>query len=85
MVSIPTPIPQYWVTRFRRFRSASLSLLLWRLLLIAVGVTLLALALASTWVFAGVLAGLIASVVLSDDVRATIRDIWDLNFWRYEP
>lgn len=84
MVSIPTPIPEYIAERVDRFFSASLGLILYRLALTAIGLAVIVIALTSFGAFVGILISIVLSVLYSDDIRQTVMDIWNLDFWEFE-
>ena len=84
MVRIPTPIPEAVAERVSTFFGASMWLWLYRSVLIIVSLAVLIAALSSFGAFVGILVGIVVSVVLADDIRAVIRDVWDLNFWVFK-
>jgi hypothetical protein len=81
MVRIPTPVPAYVRDWVGGFLSNSLPIILYRTTLLVVGSLLLYAALASPYVLAGLVASTIFGIVYANDIRATISDIWNLNYW----
>lgn len=81
MVRVPTPIPQYAVEKTRRFFSATLPNILWRLLLVVVGGAILyGMATSGTFALA-FLASIVLGYFVADDIQQLAADIWYRNFW----
>lgn len=78
---IPTGIPQHWRTRWRRYYREPFWDKVWQAFLVLVGGALVVAALSSGVVFVTAIAGIVVSIVLADDIRATVNNIWDRNFW----
>lgn len=84
MVRIPTLIPQHWRDVVVRFWHRSLADRLWQLFLVLVGGVIVVAALSSGIVFVATVAGIVVSIVLADDIRATVRNVWNRNFWVFK-
>lgn len=82
MVSIPTPVPRSVVAWVRTLFSASATMVLWRLLLMAAfALLLLALTALGPGFFVATVVGLVISVVWSDNIRALVLDLWHMRFY----
>jgi hypothetical protein len=82
MVRIPTPIPESIVDTTKRVLSGPLLEVLWRVLVITVGLTVLyVLAVASSGFLIGFIAVTAISIVFSDDIRQALIDVYRRNFW----
>lgn len=82
MVRIPTPLPRSLVKWGRALLSGALVVVLWRLALIAAFLFILALATAAgPSFFVATLLGLVISVLWSDNIRALVLDLWNLDFY----
>lgn len=77
-----TPIPRSTGQKIVSLISGPVGLVAWRLLLIVLFVTIMLLLVAAGGFFGGVLAAMLLSTLLSDDVRAFVRDLWHRRFWR---
>lgn len=86
MTRIPTPIPRHLARRARQMTGGGWTLLLWRIVLVVLVVAsgALSLFINPTGLAAFVAAGLFLWVFM-DDLQATLVDIWNFNFWGYEP
>lgn len=84
MGRIPTLIPESVVSGTKRFAASPLPDLLWKLFVTAVtlGTILLLGAAGGIYgVIGGIIAFILASVLLKDQIRAAWSDIWNRNFW----
>lgn len=85
MVDIPTPVPEYAVDWLKSFLAGPVLLTLYRFVLLMVGLVLLYAASQSAGAFTAIIVGIVASVVFADDIRQLIADLWNMNFWVFEP
>lgn len=81
---VRTPIPESVVTWIRGVTSGGLLDVLWWLLVTS-AIVLIAIILAQMGVIGGVIAGTLLATLISDDVRAFIRDLYRRDFWRWSP
>ena len=81
MARIKTLIPVHWMRRLTRYWNQTLFDRIWQLFLVIVGSILVYAALSSGAVFVTAVAGIVLSYVLADDIRATIQNIWNRQFW----
>jgi hypothetical protein len=82
MVSIPTPIPKPLANLAKRLFTGTLPLIAWRLFLVVVAAVLLYVIVAGGPGF--LVAFLITSVITAwymDDILATLRAVWNANFY----
>jgi len=82
---VPTPIPKHLVSLWGRFRRASFGLALYRFGLLLFGAGVIIAALTSASVIITAIATIALFTIIVDDVGETARDIWDGNFWFWEP
>lgn len=85
MVSIPTGIPQYWKERWDQYWRQALLTRLWQALLVITGALVIYAALSSGVLFIVTVTGIALSVILADDIKQTVTDIWNRNFWVWKP
>jgi|GEM_PF-6392797 len=83
--SIPTPVPRHVASVLGRFRRVSVWLSLYRIVLVLVGSGVIFAALASNSVLLSAVASIILFAALVDDVSQAAVDIWNANFWVFEP
>jgi uncharacterized membrane protein len=81
MVRIPTPVPEYVRDWVGQFLNNSLPLILYRTALIIVGLTLLYGALLSGALLVGLIVTTTFGALYAEDLRQTVSDIWNLNYW----
>lgn len=86
MASIPTPIPEAVVELLSRtwtqVKRGALGLTVWRILVLVVGFALFTLLLATGPGFlVAFVVGTVLTALYADDIVATMKDIWDMNFW----
>ena len=84
MVDIPTPIPEYVVDWLGNFLGGPVLLTTYRFALLLVGGLVIYAASQSAGAFTAIIIGIVVSVVLADDIRQLITDIWNMNFWVFE-
>lgn len=85
MVSIPTPIPQSTATSIKHFFTGRFVEVVWRVSLLAAFLLLLyALASAGGGVLAAFVVFTLGSIVLKDEVRDMIWDIYNRDFWVWD-
>lgn len=85
--SVPTPIPNHVAKRTSEIRQpGGLGLTVYRIVLVGVAVV-------GTWLVVtlnpgGTLAFVLAAILIwiyMDDLQATLQDVWNGNFWRFDP
>jgi len=79
----PTLIPRYAIDWGRRFLRGSLVNIVWKLLVVLVGGTLVVLALSSGVAFVAAIAGIVLSFFIADDIQQLASDIWNRDFYRF--
>ncbi|WP_162562674.1 hypothetical protein [Salinigranum rubrum] len=79
-----TPIPRSAVRWVRNLVSGGLLDVLWWSLITLV-IVIIAYVLAQMGVIGGVIAGSLLATLISDNVRAYVRDVYSRNFWRFNP
>lgn len=82
MVRVPTPIPESWAEQWRSYWRQALLDKIWQFFVITVIVTFILLVVAGGpgFLLASII-GMIISIILADDIRQTISDVWNRNFW----
>lgn len=81
MTRIPTPIPQHWVGRARDLVAGSGRLTVWRLALLTVGLVAIYLMATSSVFLVSFLGATALGFIIADDLKATLVDVWNFDFW----
>lgn len=84
MARIPTPIPSNLARRAGAWCRSSLVDVLWRLLLLVVGGSIVYGALQNGGLLVSTVAGILLFVAISDTVSETARNVWNREFWIWE-
>lgn len=85
MVRIPTPIPETWVQWFRDVVGRSPVDFLWWALVTSFIVGVAYLLVVGLGVIGSTVAGIMLATLVSQEVRDTIRDVYNRDFWVFSP
>lgn len=79
-----TPIPESTGEKLVSILKGPVLLVGWRLLLVLLILVIVLVLVASGGFFGLLLAGMLVSTLIRDDVRAAVSDLWHMRFWRVE-